>query len=111
MPISAAFYQATLDTLSSVRPIRSKKMFGGAGIYLDEVFFCVLDDDKIFFKVDPETVSAYEHLGMGPWLMAGEPQTNYRELPPSVYAEPEKLGEWMDAAVAAAVRLKKGKKK
>ena len=86
-------------------------MFGGAGIYIDEVFFCVLDDDKIFFKVDNQSVAVYEELGMKPWLMGGEAQTNYRELPPSVYDDPEKLGEWMEESAAAAVRLKKGKKK
>lgn len=111
MPLSPDFYKSTLDILSSTRPIRAKKMFGGAGIYLDEVFFAVLDDDKIFFKIDAETVAAYETLGMGPWLMAGEPQANYRELPPSVLQDPTKLGEWMDASAAAAQRIKKGKKK
>lgn len=111
MPLTPGFYASTLEVLSSVRPIRAKKMFGGAGIYLDEVFFAILDDDRIFFKVDSETVSAYEAMGMGPWMLGDEAQSNYRELPPAIYNDLDRLGEWMDASAAAAVRLKKGKKK
>lgn len=109
MPLSPEFYKSALDTLSASRPIRARKMFGGAGVYLDEVFFSVLDDDRIFFKVDAENVGEYDALGMGPWVMMGEPQDHYRELPPSIYEDASKLGEWMDKSAAAAARKKKKK--
>lgn len=110
MPISPEFYNATLEKLSQARPIRAKKMFGGAGVYHNEVFFSVLDDDKIFFKVNDDTVKAYEDLGMTPWLMDGVPQNKYRELPGSILNDPGQLGEWIDASVEAAKSNKKPKK-
>lgn len=109
MPLSPEFYRSTLDRLSSIRPITAKRMFGGAGVYLDGAFFCVLDDDKIFFKVDSKTATEYEAAGMGPWMMGGQPNDKYRELPPHVLDHDDLLGEWMDAS--ARVASVGGKKK
>jgi DNA transformation protein len=111
MPVTPGFVEATVSQLQKARPIRSKPMFGGLGIYLDEVFFCVADDDRLYFKVDPETVASYEEKGMGPWMLGGDPNLNYREVPPDVFADVDTLGEWIDASAEAAVRLKKKTKK
>jgi DNA transformation protein len=107
VPLSPGYLDRVLSELHAARPVTSRKMFGGAGFYLDGVFFAVADDDKLFFKVDGQTVEAYEDLGMGPWMMAGELNSNYREVPPSIQSDPDQLGEWIDAAAAVAIRKKK----
>lgn len=104
MPLSPDFYRSTLAQLSSARPVTVKKMFGGAGVYFGEAFFCILDDDKIFFKVDEATVGAFEEAGMGVWMMGGQPNAKYRELPAAVFEDLETLGDWIDASVEVARR-------
>jgi DNA transformation protein and related proteins len=106
MPLSADFIGRVTEQLNAARPVRTRKMFGGLGIYLDEMFFGVCDDDKTFFKVDDHNIAAYESRGMGPWIMGGQLNDNYREVPDAVMAEPSELGEWIDAAVEVAKRRK-----
>lgn len=104
MPLSPGYYDAALARLQAARPITHRKMFGGAGFYLDGVFFGIADDDKVCFKVDSETRARYEDLGMGPWMMGGEVNDAYRELPSAILDDPEQLGGWIDEAVEVARR-------
>jgi DNA transformation protein len=41
-------------------------MFGGVGIYAAELFFALLDDDTLYFKVDDATRPQFESRGMTP---------------------------------------------
>jgi len=97
--------------MSKARPVRARKMFGGGGIYFNDIFFAIFDDDRVFFKVDAQTSGDYEARGMGPWILEGEPNENYRELPADIWSNLDKLGEWIEAAAAAAERLSKRKRK
>jgi TfoX/Sxy family transcriptional regulator of competence genes len=38
-------------------------MFGGVGLYLDGLFFALIDDDTLFFKTDEATRKRYESAG------------------------------------------------
>jgi DNA transformation protein and related proteins len=107
MPLSAEFLSRATAQLNAARPVRTRKMFGGLGIYLGEAFFGVCDDDKTFFKVDDENIQEYESRGMGPWIMGGQINDNYREVPDGVMADPGELGDWIDAAAEVAARRKK----
>jgi DNA transformation protein len=106
MPLSPEFLSRVNTQLSAARPVRTRKMFGGLGIYLDEAFFGVCDDDKTFFKVDDTNIEAYESRGMGSWIMGGQINDKYREVPGDVMADPGELGDWIDAAAEVAKRKK-----
>lgn len=110
MPVSPEFVTKACARLSEVRPVTFKKMFGGLGFYCEGEFFAVGDDDKICFKVDERTVASYEERGMGPWMMGGQENPAYRELPQEIFDDLGRLGEWIDAAVEVS-RRKKVKKK
>jgi DNA transformation protein and related proteins len=47
-------------------------MFGGVGIYGGELFFALIDDDTLYFKVDESTRPEFEARGMGPFQPYGE---------------------------------------
>jgi DNA transformation protein and related proteins len=112
MPVSREFAALVSERLSEVRPVRIKPMFGGLGIYHGDVFFAVADDDRLFFKVSPETVGEYDGFGMGPWVLGGTENLKYREVPPAIFEDPSVLGGWIDAATAAAEsQTKAGKKR
>lgn len=112
MSVSAAAKGRFLDALSSARPITSRAMFGGIGIYLDEVFMGVIDDDRLYLKVDPQTEGEYLARGMAQWSYDGGKTLNpYREMPEDVLNDPEQCGIWLEAARDAAIRLKAKPKK
>ena len=110
MPVSKEFVESVTAKLSEARPITYKKMFGGLGFYCDNVFFAIGDDDRLFLKVDDLTRPMYLDRGMEVWICGGQEMHAYRELPDDVLNEPGTCGEWIDAAVDAAKRLKSKKK-
>lgn len=111
MPVTPAKVAELLAPLEAVRPITSRKMFGGIGIYCDGVFFAVIDDDKLFFKADDVNGPEYDKFGASQWVIQGEvPQPQpYREVPGAILADSRAIGDWIDAAVAVALRKKKKK--
>jgi DNA transformation protein len=106
MPITQEFVHRVNQQMSRARPVRSKAMFGGLGFYFDDVFFAVADDDKLFFKVDDENLPSYEAYGMSAWDMGGQINNAYREVPPTVFEDEALLGDFIDAAVKAALSRK-----
>ena len=107
MPVSPEAKARFLSALAAARPVESKPMFGGLGLYLDGVFMGVVDDDRLYLKVDAQTEPAYVERGMDPWPVT---PNAYRELPPDVLDDPTHCGEWLDAARDAAVRRKSKKR-
>jgi len=83
-------------------------MFGGVGVYAAELFFGLLDDDTLYFKVDDSTRPQFEDRGMAPFRPYGEEGEvmGYYEVPADVLEDPEALGAWVEAALAVARRAK-----
>lgn len=111
MPLTPEFTSEISATLTESRPVRIKKMFGGLGFYLGDAFFGIADNDRVYFKVAPETVGKYEEKGMGPWVTPDFRNEKYREVPREILADAAVLGEWIDEAAEVALRNAKPKKK
>lgn len=65
MAVSAAYRDYVLEQLAGLGPIRARKMFGGVGIYLHGLFFALIADEVLYFKVDDSNRPDYEAAGMG----------------------------------------------
>jgi DNA transformation protein len=111
MAVSESYKEYVLDILSDLRPIRSRRMFGGLGIWtLDsDLFFALISDDTLYFKVDESTRPDYTNLGMPQFMNMG-----YYEVPGEILEDPDELAVWIDKAVDVAARhspaaRKKGK--
>ena len=55
-----------LHDLAPLGTVRARKMFGGVGIYYNDVFFAILYRGRLYFKVDDANRPAYEAAGTGP---------------------------------------------
>jgi DNA transformation protein len=119
MPIDPAIrerYEALLH--AAVPPIRMKAMFGGIGVYRDDLFFAILattargEVPKLYFKVGDLNRADYESAGMEPFVpFEDDPRPmGYWEVPPAVLAEPEELKVWAEKALAEADQAKRGKR-
>ncbi|HEV2084316.1 MAG TPA: TfoX/Sxy family protein, partial [Gemmatimonadales bacterium] len=109
MSVTPSFRSFVLEQLGRTTPgIRARSMFGGVGIYAAELFFALLDDDTLYFKVDDATRPQFEERGMTPFRPYGEDGEvmGYYEVPADVLEDPEALGSWVEAAIAVARRAK-----
>ena len=112
MSVSPSFRAFVLEQLARATPgIRARSMFGGVGVYAADLFFALVDDDTLYFKVDDVTRPQFEARGMTPFRPYGEDGEvmHYYEVPADVLEDPEGLGVWVEAALAVARRAKGGR--
>ncbi len=102
----SAFDDDVLERLEPLGELRSKRMFGGLGLYCGSAFFAIAWKGTLYFKVDDTTRPAYERAGAVAFRpLAKRPEMNgYFEVPESVLVRNERLLEWAAASVAVAKR-------
>ena len=107
MAVSSSFRTFVLDQLGRVTPhVRDRSMFGGVGIYTGELFFALIADDVLYFKVDENNRSDFEARGMGPFRPYGEAGEvmQYYQVPDELLDDTEALQRWAEMAIAVARR-------
>jgi DNA transformation protein len=108
MGYSQEFRELAEDRLSAVVSIRSKPMFGGVGIYGDDLFFALIAGEKLYFKVDETNREMFEQRGMEPFYPFDSPKPmQYWELPFDVLEDAKELSVWVDKALQVAQSKKK----
>jgi DNA transformation protein len=106
MPVSPEYRAYVEDQLGRIVRLRSRRMFGGVGLYADDLFFALIDDDVLYLKVDDETRPRYEARGMTPFRPTDEMSMSYYPLPDGALDDTEELRSWACEAVEAARRAK-----
>lgn len=88
-------------------------MFGGYGIYRNDVMFAIIVDDRLYFKTDGVTSKEFTARGLTPFTYVARGKTitmQYYEAPPEVFEEPEATRTWAEQALGTALNAKRGKK-
>ncbi len=111
MPVNNSYIQYALDLLKALGPVSAKRMFGGAGLYLEGLFFALIADDVLYFKVDEANKADYLKAGTGPFKPFGSYAMSYYEVPADVLEDEEQLKEWAQKAVTAAMRKSAARRK
>lgn len=100
-----------LDILSSFNGIKFRKMFGGYGIYKDNIFFGIISDDILYFKVDESNRSMYELRGSKQFTYERKDRKkiamSYWEVPADILENRNELALWTQNAFETARRVKK----
>jgi DNA transformation protein len=110
MAVSPDFRTFVLEQLARVAPnIRARSMFGGLGIYSNDVFFALIDDDILYFKVDDTNRPDFEARGLPPFRPFGEDGEvmQYYVVPEDLVEDADALQPWADKAIAVAERKKR----
>jgi DNA transformation protein len=104
--VTPEFRDFVLDQLAEVAELRSRRMFGGVGLYSGERFFGIVAADELFFKVDDSNRAAYVAAGSEPFRPLADPNRpvsmSYFLVPIEVLEDPTELAEWARAAIRAA---------
>lgn len=112
MAVSTGFRSFVMEQLEGLPHVTSKSMFGGVGVYSEEFFFALLDNDRIYLKVDDSNRPDFEAAEMGAFDPFGDGRTmQYYEVPVSVFEDVDALRVWALKAIEVAKTSKKGKKK
>ena len=113
MAVSAEYKEFVSEQLEPLGPVRIRNMFGGAGVYLDDLMFGLIAGETLFFKVDDRNRADYEAEEMGPFVY--EPPSgksvamSYYELPERLYDDADELVQWARKALDAALAAKAAK--
>lgn len=107
----APFVAHVCELLEAVGPIRWRRMFGGYGLYCDDLFFALVADDVLYLKTDDGNRPAFEALGLGPFRPFPDEATvmDYHPVPDEVLEDPATLAVWAKGAVEAALRARSKK--
>ena len=110
MAESAADIAFARDLLSGLGPVDVRRMFGGAGIYAGGVMFGLLDDGRIYLKVDAALKADLTAEGSVSWQYSRTDkvfeETSYWSLPEGALDDPDEACAWARRALAAAQALK-----
>jgi DNA transformation protein len=112
MGVSASYLTFVLEQLQSLEGLAEKRMFGGVGLYAAGVFFGVIDNDTLFFKVDDTLRKRYKQRGMPPFapLPDRPPMIGYYQVPADVLEDAETLCAWAADSMAVAARTRRSRR-
>jgi DNA transformation protein len=103
------------ELLAPLGPVRTRAMFGGHGVYVDDEFIAVVIDDVLYLKVDDETRARFEDAGSRPFTYdageRGEVAMSYWSAPDDALDDPAAMLPWARLALAAARRKPAAKKR
>ncbi len=110
MPISDTYLEYLQELLGWLPQLRIKRMFGGAGLYSDELFFAIAGDGDLYLKADKESVAFYQQGGSEQFVYESKgklSRMNFWLVPAEVIEDPDELRRWVGIALDTALRARK----
>jgi DNA transformation protein len=105
--MSPDFIDYVNELLAPLGTVRSKRMFGGVGVYIDELFCAIIDDDCLYFKGDDENEAQFIDAGCPPFTYVKEGHSQslrYYRAPEEAMDNPQEMARWARLGLAAALR-------
>ena len=97
------------DLFEPFGPVSIRRMFAGAGVYRDGVFFALATSDGgIYLKCDAEIEQRFRDAGSSPFIYGRDKRKitmSYWSLPNEALDDPDALKEWAELAYQAALRV------
>ena len=106
MALSAEFAEHLRDLFGALGPVETRRMFGGAGVYLDDAMFALVIDDTLYMKADPDLARTYAEAGSAPFSY--DTRNGVRtipglmRLPDSALDDPDEALDWARLSLVPA---------
>jgi DNA transformation protein len=108
MPSTPDFIAHCLELMTPLGVPRARRMFGGHGVYLDELFIALIINEGLYLKADAATRERFEQAGCTPFSYAGKDKRvavmAYYTAPEEALDSPAAMAPWLCLAQAAALR-------
>jgi DNA transformation protein len=101
-----------LELLAPLGAVRSRRMFGGHGLYVDDLFVALIAFERLYLKADAQTQPAFQSAGCEPFAYDGKGKSitlGYWTVPAEAMESPALMQPWARQAVAAALRARAAK--
>ena len=89
-------------------PIHVRRMFSGAGVFVDGLMIALVVDGVIYFKADERTIEDFQREGRAPFQYRSRDGArtlhSYWRMPERLYDDPDELAEWARRATGCARR-------
>jgi len=111
MPAGEAF----ADLFQAFGRITVRRMFGGAGLFVDGLMIGLVMDERIYLKTDDQTRAAFIAERCEPFTYGAKGgkrvSLGYYAIPDRLLDDPEEFADWARAAerVARAKQMKKSR--
>lgn len=95
------------ELLGPLGAVRARRMFGGQGLYVDELFVAIIAGEQLYLKTDAENRPRFEAAGCEPfrYLKQGEwMNLGYYRPPEEAMESPALMQPWARLALEAALR-------
>ena len=134
--MSSALVEHCLELLAPLGAVRARRMFGGHGLYCDDLFFALIASNRLYLKADAATEPAFAAAGGEPFVYLPPPRPllrsvrppegeqgnlgrpgvslgqrkpitmSYWTAPPAAMESPAEMQPWARLALAAALRAR-----
>ncbi|MDE0286250.1 MAG: TfoX/Sxy family protein [Gammaproteobacteria bacterium] len=101
------FISYLVELLAPFGNVRAKRMFGGYGIFKDELMFGLVADETFYLKADGVNRTDFEARGLERFVYykKGKPMyLSYYQAPEEALDNSEDMLAWAEKSFAAAVR-------
>jgi len=106
------FVAHCLELFESLGGARSRRMFGGHGLYVDDLFVAIIALDRLYLKTDSSTRERFERAGSEPFVYEAKERAvrlGYWSAPDDAMESPRLMEPWARLALAAALHARAAK--
>lgn len=104
------FARHCAELLGTTGMPRLRRMFGGHGVYLDDLFVAIVTGEQLYLKTDDDTRARFEAAGGRPFVYEakgrGHVSLSYFTPPDDAMESPMLMQPWARLALEAAVRAR-----
>ena len=101
-----------LELLGTVGSARARRMFGGVGLYVDDLFVALIFAERLYLKADAQTRERFEAAGGQPFVYDAKGKAmsmGYFTAPDEAIESPTLMQPWARLALEAALRARAAK--
>ncbi len=113
MAVDPGLADRVMELFGGLGDLRCKRMFGGLGVYADELFFAVAADGEVYVKGDDANEPEFRAGGSEPFSFTekdGRVMTmRYWRLPAAAHDDPDEALRWGRLGLEAALRARTAK--
>jgi DNA transformation protein len=102
------------EILEPLGDVRARRMFGGYGLYHQDLMFALVADGALYLKADEQSAQCFRdrNLGRFEYTKNGKAtKMSYYAAPEEIFDDPDAAMLWASRAYEAALRARRRKEK
>lgn len=114
MSADADFATHCCELLAAAGEVQSRRMFGGYGFYVDDLFVAIIVGDALYLKADEQSRPRFQEAGCHRFEYTRQGKTRgmaFWTVPTEAMDSPALMRPWAQLAVDAALRARAGKRR